>query len=147
MNNDIETVWLPETRCSCETMPLGIEAALELAGEHIREANARILAEMPERLLWKEWNRKENLAPHLKNCLKLYIFDASAEVRLQREYGKAEGTGRLARLNDMAEPTYTRFSEYWLIGSKSRLRYAEHFAFKDGAMTLSFARYCGLARG
>lgn len=47
MNNDRKNDWLPETRCSCETMPLGIGAALELAGEHIREANARILAEMP----------------------------------------------------------------------------------------------------
>lgn len=147
MSDDNNNVYLPQTRCSCETMPMSVEVALALAGEHVGEADARILAEMPERVLWQSWNRNEDLLPLLKNCLKLYIFDAGAEVRLHREYGRAEGIGRLARLNEEAEPTYTRFSEYLIAGSKSRLRHAEHFAFKNGAMTLRFARYCGLARG
>lgn len=147
MSCDNDNIYLPQTRCSCETMPMSIEAALALAREHIGKADARILAEMPERVLWQPFNVNEDLLPLLKHCLKLYIFDANAEVRLQRDNGRAEGIGRLARLNEEAEPTYTRFSEYWIAGSKSRLRYAEHFSFKNDAMTLRFARYCGLARG
>ena len=148
MSSESDKVYLPQTRCSCETMPMGMEGALALAGEHIGGPDARILAEMPERVLWQPFNNdsNEDLLPLLKNCLKLYIFDANAEVRLQRENGRVEGIGRLARLNEEAAPTYTRFSEYWIAGSKGRLRYAEHFAFKNGVMTLRFARYCGLAR-
>lgn len=138
--------YLPQMRLACETMPLSVADALQLGREHVRDANARILAEMPERILWQTWRADENLLPQLANCLKLYIFDSAAEVRLQRAYGAAAGVGRLTRLDDHAEPTYTRFSGYCLAGSARRLKYAEHFAFdaENGALMLRFARYCGL---
>lgn len=137
---------LEETKFACESLPMSVGDALACAAEYIRKSDARILAETPERIIWQAWNKNERLDPLLKNCLKLYIFDADAEIRLQREYNSPQGFGRIVYKDDGEKPALTRFSYYMLKGSRKMLKYAEHFDFdpKSGAISLKFARFCGV---
>lgn len=138
---------LVELKFAHENRPMSVADALACAAKYIRGSNARILAETPEeKPIWRIWNKNEYLNDTLKNCLKLYIFDDNAEIRLHREYSSETGRGRLTYKDENAPSTYARFSEYALRDSKKKLKFAEHFAFdaQSGAMSLKFARFCGV---
>lgn len=133
---------MEKTAMGIQMRPMALSEALQWSGENLAPGSAHILAESPEKVIWRQFSPDLEMA-ELGHCLKLYIFDEQRELRWQREYAQDAGMARLVVPDASAQETYARYSSYLLGRQGRKLCYAEHFSADagDGSLHFAFSRY------
>ena len=118
--------------------------ALDFAATDISSSEGWILAEMPERVIWRQWRAGLNPA-ELAHCTTLYCFDQGTELRLYKH--DSTYLARRIWLDEEGEKGFERLSSYSLRDGQGRLLYAEFFqpSYRSGMLELRHSRFCGVS--
>lgn len=132
-------------RLKTETGTMTLAEALGWAASHINPQTGWLLAEAPQKTLWRRLTDVQD-GDLAGECQSLLIFGPEAELRLHKGYSDQSGQVRLVFEDPAGEEGFERVSAYLLGKEGATLKYAEFFRpnEKSGLYQLRFARYCGV---